>query len=313
MYYPYIRGKMFELIMLREMASTFSKSNIIPIIEPVKKNLNSLRKALEVLIDHNCRYLLISNPKVGDLSRDSSSILEEINNGKLAEYENFSPTIILSARDDLSTARALLRQHDRSVSIVHSGFSEGKKLSNMIKTNGISINEHIFADPSEELLYRRHFTNGIRVIVRDGFNYHRNKDYPASEPFSELYLTYEELKMNGFGDYLIVGKDYKDSGGPAYAIAIHLTYIEPDADDIISVKHYVSTRVDTPKDPAGKFIEALDKLVKDVNVKDSLILRTNALDEFLALHKKKHFPGLGHVKKLSMMHHIELVAHLISD
>jgi hypothetical protein len=31
--------------------------------------------------------------------------------------------------------------------------------------------------------------------------------------------------MDGFGDFLIVGDDYSESGGPAYAIAIHLTFI----------------------------------------------------------------------------------------
>ena len=30
--------------------------------------------------------------------------------------------------------------------------------------------------------------------------------------------------MDGFGDFLIVGDDYSDTGGPAYAVAIHLTF-----------------------------------------------------------------------------------------
>ena len=34
--------------------------------------------------------------------------------------------------------------------------------------------------------------------------------------------------MDGFGDFLIVGEDYSEAGGPACAVAIHLTFIDPD-------------------------------------------------------------------------------------
>ena len=67
--------------------------------------------------------------------------------------------------------------------------------------------------------------------------------------------------MSGFGDFLIVGDEYSESGGPAYTIAIHLTYIDFDQDEAMHVRHFLSDRQDTPKDPGGKFSEALTKLV----------------------------------------------------
>ena len=36
MYYPFVRGKQFELVMLREMAPRIAKWRFVPIIEPVK-------------------------------------------------------------------------------------------------------------------------------------------------------------------------------------------------------------------------------------------------------------------------------------
>jgi hypothetical protein len=114
--------------------------------------------------------------------------------------------------------------------------------------------------------------------------------------------------MDGFGDFLIVGDEYSESGGPAYAIAIHLTFIDPDQDDSMQIYHFKSERQDTPKDPAGKFAEALANMMNVLNGPRSKVLETNAVKEFRMLHKQGHFPGLGYVKKLSMNHHIETLA-----
>src|SRR3981081_3429496 len=83
----------------------------------------------------------------------------------------------------------------------------------------------------------------------------RNRDHPSVELFSDLHVTFEEEGMNGFGDFLIVGDDYSESGGPAYAVAIHLTFIDPSKDNAMFIYHFVSKSKDTPTDPAGKFGE----------------------------------------------------------
>jgi len=91
-------------------------------------------------------------------------------------------------------------------------------------------------------------------------------------------------------------------------VAIHLTFIDPDQDDAMFIYHFVSTRQDTPTDPAGKFAEALAKLVRKLDSGTSSLLPTSAVNEFRQLHANGHFPGLGYVKKLSMKHHIETLA-----
>jgi hypothetical protein len=98
-------------------------------------------------------------------------------------------------------------------------------------------------------------------------------------------------------------------GGPAYAVAIHLTFIDPDLDDSMQIYHFVSDRQDTPTDPAGKFAEALAKMITALDKPGSKVLETSAVKEYRALHKEGHFPGLGYVKKLSMNHHIETLAN----
>ncbi|KGC60059.1 hypothetical protein X963_5679 [Burkholderia pseudomallei MSHR7498] len=118
--------------------------------------------------------------------------------------------------------------------------------------------------------------------------------------------------MDGFGDFLMVGDDYSEGGGPAYAVAIHLTYIDPDKDDVMYIYHFLSTTNNTPTDPAGKFAQALEKLIAKLDSGKSKLFEGEAIAEFRELHAKGHFPGLGYVKKLSMKHHIETLANFFS-
>ena len=66
MYYPFIRGKQFELVMLREMAPRIAEWSFVPIIEPVKGNFPALKRAIDKLIENECRFILIANPSVGE-------------------------------------------------------------------------------------------------------------------------------------------------------------------------------------------------------------------------------------------------------
>jgi hypothetical protein len=311
MYYPFIRGKQFELVMLREMAPKIAKWGFVPIIEPVKENFPALKRALDQLIENKCRFILIANPQVGELKDDSSTLVDEIVADHLSEHEQYAVGLLLTAEDSLKVAKDFFKTHDLPIAVIHNGFSDGKGLVELIDEKQPDISEHVFVMPHSTSLYRKRFKDSTRILVENGFISRNNREYPASEPFSELYLTYSDMGGDGFGDFLIVGSDYKEGGGPAYAIAIHLTYADPKADDALAIKHYVSDQVDSPKDPAGKFNEALSKLVKDVNKSGSPIYKSRAVKEYLQLHKDQHFPGLGYVKKLSMQHHIELMAHLL--
>ena len=68
----------------------------------------------------------------------------------------------------------------------------------------------------------------------------------------------------------------------------------------MQIYHFKSQRQDTILDPAGKFGEALAEMMGCINNPKSKVLETSAVKEFKTLHDRKHFPGLGYVKKLSM-------------
>jgi len=136
----------------------------------------------------------------------------------------------------------------------------------------------------------------------------KNAEYPPVETFSDLHVTYPEQGMDGYGDFLTVGDNYSEGGGPAYAVAIHLTFIDSDQDAAMFIYHFKSDTNDTPTDPAGKFAQALSKLIAKLDSGDSNLLETSAVLEFRDLHERGHFPGLGYVKKLSIKHHLETLA-----
>lgn len=309
MYYPYFRGKQYELITIRENAERMSQANIIPIIEPVKRSLTGLRRALEALMAQQAHFVLVMNPLHGELNGGAEELQAEIVDGLLDGYDNCNLGYITNSNTSLKDIRSFCQKQNKDISIIHYGYPRGSELADAVNEIA-AVREHIFVDKRCSRLYRRKFRNNSRVLVRDGFVKRTNREHPEVEHFSELHITYTDEGFDGFGDFLTVGDDFAEGGGPAYAVAIHLTYIDNNEDDDMFIKHYISDRTTSPTDPGGKFLEALQKLVDDVEDENSKILRSEAVTEFLDLHNRGHFPGLGYVKKLSMQHHIELIASL---
>ncbi|MHB1730424.1 MAG: sce7725 family protein [Leptospirillum sp.] len=311
MYHPYFRGKQFELITICETAKILAKSAFVPIIEPVKETLSGLERALRVICDAKGKAIVVINPDYGDHAEDGAGISSLLNN-EFHKEEGISAGILL--KDGMTVDNAIKyyeQQKYCNLVFIHAGFSEPKTLAEKLG-DSLEKTQHVFVERYCGKLYRRHFEHSKRILLRDGFQRRRNADYPELEGFSDLHITYNEDRMNGFVDFLIVGDDYSEGGGPAYAVAIHLTFIDPDKDDVMYVYHFLSTTRDTPTDPAGKFGQALKKLIDKLNSRNSKLFEGEAIQEFRDLYDKRHFPGLGYVKKLSMKHHIETLSNYLS-
>lgn len=309
-YYPYFRGKQFELITIRENAQRMANSKFVPIIEPVKKDMAGLTRAIQAVVAAKGKVIVVMNPKLGDMAGDISTILTLLTTS-FTPLNGISIGIHLGPEDNAILFQDYLKGIPAKwvVSILHDGYPNAAECSQIAQKDGRTV-DHIFMDDSK--LYRRHFrTFNSKVLIRDGFERRKNREHPSYEPFSDLHVTYPDEGVSGFGDFLVVGEEFSESGGPAYAIAIHLTCIDRSAEDRMFIYHFVSDRTDTPTDPAGKFGEALAKLVAEVKRPGTMILKTDAVNEYLDLHEKGHFPGLGYVKKLSMQHHIELMANFL--
>lgn len=151
------------------------------------------------------------------------------------------------------------------------------------------------------------------VELNDSFDKQkRNQDYEQEndEVFSEEHLYYKKDGFLGFSDYSIVGEEFIDAGFAPKAVAIHIVYF--DKDNKLRIRHFVSDSNDDIFNPAGKFAEALKKLI-DWYAGNSFDRKndSNALREFKKLNDAGTYPGLGVIKKLSIKHHLEIMGKFL--
>lgn len=313
MYLPYLRGKQFELIGLREL---FENPNILakkefisPIIEPVKDS-STLKTTLKSLLDKDINFTYIINPQVGTFT-STEKILEVLKGGvKTTNSTNYQIGIIFHRNINNDVTLSYLDKYREIVpglTLIHNTTFDNiddilkQYLNYSIRYNVIDLSLR---------RYVRNFDKNTKVELDDYFNsQEKNADYSKIDEsdFSEEHKYYKDEGFIGFSDYLTIGKEYSESGFLPYAVAIHLSYA--DEKGRIKVKHFVSDSNDDQSDIAGKFSEALKKLIEWCNKTgyDSI-----AIPFFREYHKNGHFPGLGMLKKLSLMNHIDLVLKLIS-
>lgn len=312
MYYPYFRGRQSELLALRDTASKLAvKKRIIPIIEPVMANTGGLTAFLETAKSQHS-HVVITNPAVGELVGQSTAI-EALIAPYLAIVSNeIIPGFLVGPTTTAAHINAFMRKHgrratvivfDRPVQASIQGAIPGV-LAAHVKPLAVFVEGKV----SPSLM---HALGALKnVLVRDGFIAQaRNADYPPLDFFSDLHSTYVTSGYHGFGDFSVVGNGYNPSGGPAHAVAIHLT--ELNANREIDANHFVSNRTTGNVDTAGKFMEALDKLVNHVRARRPSFAYSQARAEFEAHHVSQHFPGLPTVKRLSIRHHLELIESII--
>ena len=62
MYFPYLRGRQFELIALRELVELdLIGENVIPVVEPIKPT-STLQSTLAKFVEHERKITVIRNP-----------------------------------------------------------------------------------------------------------------------------------------------------------------------------------------------------------------------------------------------------------
>lgn len=312
MYFPYLRCKQFELLALRELSQRLGSSGeVFPVLEPVKKSISTLERAIDALVGFNVNFTIIINPLVGDFISNYDPIINLINT-KLSYYTNFQIGILINQFTSLERIDYLLGEitTSKSISIIH--LARPNNIESLLQWSARQEIKYNFYSESVPIRrYRGLITADSKVILEDNFHaqpknaaYIQNPD----EFFSDEHLYYHDDGNIGFSDYLTVGSDYSESGFLPYAVAIHLTYINRE-DQTIRIRHFVSDSNRDTIDVAGKFGEALEKLMEFINEQN---IQTEAANEFREHYRNQHYPGLGSLKKLSIKNHLELLLELLA-
>lgn len=310
MYYPYLRGKQFELLALREFAASVSGNacEVCPIIEPVKASLNGINLAIRKFKMFNFKYAIVLNPAIGELvgkSVDIYNSLEPELNGS-----SWVPALIIT-NDNLTQINSLIEEfHLQSVILICRGSidADSSDLRDLLLKDEIAS---VVIEQDDRLLIRAIRTANKKIIrIDDKFKpQKRNSDYLqiSEEKFSEEHFFYREDRFDGFSDYSVLPKDFIEGGMLPYAVAIHLTYKKNN--EQIWLKHFVSDTNDDRSNIQGKFAEAASK-AKSFFVGQSF--QSEGLQELINYFDNGQFPGLGVLKKVSIKHHIELVNYLLT-
>ncbi len=307
MYFPILRGRQFELLALRECVNkNVLSKQIIPIIEPVKVS-STYTKTVDAFTQSDRTIAIIRNPQVGswvkDIKKESNAkiydqVKEQLKNSNIISSFYVTPRL----NESIDHARnfgisidslLLLCNNPECIENYESVIGENTPLYNIIPDKGD---------------FRRRIRPN-RVMCEDHFpKQTRNIDYSEinTEFFSSDHLYYADDGYKGFSDYSVVGEEYSETGFAPYAVAIHIVYF--DDKNVLRIAHFVSDSNDDISDPARKFAEAVGKLVE---WNKTMHLDTIGIREFEAAYNNQTYPGLGVVKKYSIMHHLELMSRYL--
>ncbi|WP_372028966.1 sce7725 family protein [Pseudomonas kurunegalensis] len=300
MYYPILRGKQFELIALRELAERLNPESVTPVIEPVRNNLKPLITTIDCLHSKGITPIIVTNPSLGDFARSQTDLSQELQS--LAK-DKFTPCIKVSTKHKATDETLRKINGETALYIEGSADKSFIALSNDAKLTLINTDKL----PTNALSQFKNI-----VVYKNSFNKQvRNADYEELSFYSNAHIEFNNYKNAvGFGDFTILSEDYIESGGPAYVVTIHLSYIDDEEFDSMFVRHFSSFDDESPTNPGGKFSDALSKLITYVSDNPKKFYQSTGLDGLLDLGTKP-FPGLGVVKKLSLKHHIETLSDFI--
>lgn len=315
MYFPYVRGRQYELLALRELVTNNILGNLVtPIVEPVKLS-TTLVNMMEEYIKVGHPVSIIRNPVVGTFNSDWKEAREL---SKEAGYkqrfsEQYENPVIIKSLIMQKNAKLWLDFWDKH------DVNKSDLLIINVDRNYLDLYESAFGTVNpcyvlmpDESVFRRKIRQN-KVLLDDKFEKKdRNADYQNSEDdfFSDDHLYYKDDGFIGFSDYSVVGNEYLESGFAPYAVAIHIVYFAKD--ETLRVRHFVSDSNEDITNPALKFYEAVSKLAAWYNAKPHPVEMTLGLQTFLHHYEQKSYPGLGTVKKLSLMHHLELMSMYLS-
>lgn len=307
MYYPYLRGRQFELIALREYAFQYGiKNNIIPIIEPVKGTFNSMKLALPKLKEGKVKFALILNPQVGD-KKNAEEIIDALKD-ELFDHSIWIPAFLLTNNYPYIASQIKKNDYDNVMLIC----SDTVDSSDVDFENLVFSSKIKYVVSKENRTLKRKLSDKGKDLIRldDNFNpQKRNKDFLIipEEKFTEEHLFYIADGFRGFSDYTLLISDFIEGGAAPWAVAIHLSYKKENEE--VWVKHFVSNSNDSIANIQGKFAEATEKAISFLDKKN---IHTFASEELREYYKNTAYPGLGMVKKISIKNHLELMNEILN-
>lgn len=308
MYLPYLRGKQFEFLALRELAARFGeaeKSTVIPIVEPVKSAVRDALSTFKSMMDKKWKFALILNPKLGDFERGGVEFFPLVSDLLDTNREAWIPAFVLGG--DFNVQEYIERNNFRYVMVILPKNEDVEKWQEFLSKDYVESIVVCNADSSSVFKKVKRLQKHI-IRLDDCFQSElRNADFAGKEDqfFNDNHSVYMEDDWWGFADYTTLPSKMIDGGVSPTVVAIHFTYKRNE--DEIWIHHFLSdTSARGNENVQGKFYEAASQVKAFFEVHTESI--SQSVDEMVSFVESGHYPGLGTIKKVSMMHHITLMS-----
>jgi len=297
MYIPYFRGKQFDLIGLRESVSKgLIGKGTIPLVEPVRDS-KQLLKTLEAFIKYQQEILVVANPEVGQVQKGMPRLHDWV---KCYDSPYVIPVYITGYNLKVEDIQ------DDEYAFLSTSYISGK-LEELLETHTPKV--HMISDSAR----LRKVVKDNRILLTDPFTkLNSGADYLELEDefYCDDHKFFREDGYMGFSNYGIDGKHYYDKGFPSRTVVLHILY--KDKFGSIRIKHFASDSNESYGDVQVKFREALGKLVRWQEYFSKEVPLTVGLKELISFHEAKECPGPGTIKKLLVMHQMELMRDVMS-
>jgi hypothetical protein len=305
MYFPVIRGKQFDVLALRHVASPLAAAgNVRPIVEPVRDQWNNLT----TIADAGLPLAVVVNPQDGNYSplrQGGSPDPVPAHGAALYAHANVTHTMIIAEpTTEAEVAAFVASTPDRRAFLVSSvpRVRTPDPIASALASNPTWYAIHHSAVAASP-------TPAINIDVQDHFNRaDTNVNYPFDEFYTSRHITIVgDSDFDHFGDYLVQGEDYNDAGGGrARNVALHHVYMNGAKQSELRVRHYVSAQ---HPDIGTMWHDALTQLVADLPNLAALspLNETATCAEYRALLATGNYPGLGKMKEYAFRHQLLLM------
>ena len=314
-YYPYLRGKQYELLALRAMCEELSieeLSKLHPIIEPVKRADcdTPMITALSAMQTKGVAFAYIMNPQSGDFENNTLIFFSEEIKSKLNENRGWMPAFILNGDANYlerQVSHIVTENQFEKIILVLPKNEEVSKWNGLISRNETHTIVCCDSDSRSTMRQVRRYNKDI-VRLDDCFQAEtRNKDFRGKEDqrFNDNVAFYEEDGYAGFGDYTTLPGSFVKGGMLPWVVAIHMTYNKNEEE--VWIHHFLSETNDNgTENIQGKFREAAEQIKRffEQQYPHDVTPAINKLHQYVV---DGHYPGLGTLKKISIEHHITLM------
>lgn len=309
MYLPFLRGKLYELKAIKEFIEegygTEYGRHIMPIIEPVKKDLRPLLSCVEAMGQTKMPFAVVLNSRTGDFQRAAFDIPALL--AKVQDVQ-WAPAFEVNSNANVDAIETAIEEYGlKDVMLVFFTIVEleDDKIKRLVSNDAIKYIAALNLTQRVSVIEDLSELGKELISIEDCFPekspnnaYRENID----EAFSDTFSYYKSrLGLFGFSDFTALARNFREGGVLPQVVAIHMTYQK--SARVIYVHHFLSDSRNGSNNIREEFREANEKIPPFYEDKP----KTLAVEQIMS----SGYPGLGAIKKFSIKNHFELMSRIL--